>query len=216
LWVPVFTAFKWKSRFFMTFRKEYRLNSLFWSYSIWIMIKFTALLWPGAGAETSVYRPRPNGPALAAPAPAPQHWIKSFFSNLISSSWKITWLKGSVNNLAIFSCLHGCWCGGRVELLISDLSSLHRRVKGWMMVISNFCSILHVRWFGWKVEIIIKSLLQSLWKLMWLNGWIKDQRSVPVLSEADVTESEWLISNLSSLHKKLMWLKGLIINEGLI
>ncbi len=36
--VPVSTAFKWKSRFFMTFRKAYRLNSLFWSYSICIMI----------------------------------------------------------------------------------------------------------------------------------------------------------------------------------
>ncbi len=34
LWVPVFTAFKWKSRFFTIFSKEYRLNSLFWSYSI--------------------------------------------------------------------------------------------------------------------------------------------------------------------------------------
>ncbi len=31
LWVPVFTAFKWKSRFFMTFRKEYQLKS--WSRS---------------------------------------------------------------------------------------------------------------------------------------------------------------------------------------
>ncbi len=27
-----------KSRFFMSFRKEYLLNSFFWSYSIWIMI----------------------------------------------------------------------------------------------------------------------------------------------------------------------------------
>ncbi len=27
LWVPVFTAFRWKSKFFMTFRKEYWLNS---------------------------------------------------------------------------------------------------------------------------------------------------------------------------------------------
>jgi hypothetical protein len=158
---------------------------------------------------------------LAAPAPdpgAPQHWIKSFFSNLISSSWKITWLKGSVNNLAIFSCRHGCWCGGKVELLISDLSSLHRRPKGRMMVISNFCSIRHGRWFGWKVEISVLSRVCSslLWKLMWLKGWKSYQRSVPVLSEADVTESEWLISNLASLHKKLMWLKGLIINEGLV
>ncbi len=29
LWVPVFTAFKLKSRLFMTFREKYRLNSLF-------------------------------------------------------------------------------------------------------------------------------------------------------------------------------------------
>jgi|LakMenE01Jun11ns_1017448.scaffolds.fasta_scaffold9500105_1 hypothetical protein len=50
--VPVFTAFKWKSRLFMTFWKEYRLNSIFWSYSIWIMIKYTTLVCPGAGAES--------------------------------------------------------------------------------------------------------------------------------------------------------------------
>ncbi len=29
LWVPVFTAYKWKSRFFMIFTKEYWLDSLF-------------------------------------------------------------------------------------------------------------------------------------------------------------------------------------------
>jgi hypothetical protein len=34
----------------MAFWKEYRLNSLFWSYSIWIMIKYTTWFWPGAGA----------------------------------------------------------------------------------------------------------------------------------------------------------------------
>ncbi len=52
LWVPVFIAFKWKSRFFMTFWKEYRLISFFWSYSLWIMMKYTTLVWPGAGASS--------------------------------------------------------------------------------------------------------------------------------------------------------------------
>ncbi len=54
--VPAFKAFKWKSRFFFIFRKEYQLNSLYWSYSVWIMIEYTTLVLPGAGAETSVYR----------------------------------------------------------------------------------------------------------------------------------------------------------------
>ncbi len=31
-------------------------NIDFWSYSIWVMIKYTTLVCPGAGAETSVYR----------------------------------------------------------------------------------------------------------------------------------------------------------------
>jgi hypothetical protein len=50
LWVPVYTAFKLNSRFFMIFRKEHQLNSLAWSYSIWIMIKYTTLFWPRARA----------------------------------------------------------------------------------------------------------------------------------------------------------------------
>jgi hypothetical protein len=58
--VPVFTAFKWKSRFFMTFWKEYRLNSIFWSYSILIMIKYTMLVCPGAGAGSRSREPEPK------------------------------------------------------------------------------------------------------------------------------------------------------------
>ncbi len=65
LWVPVFTAFKWKSRFFMTFWKEYRLNSIFWSYSIWIMIKYTTWVCPGAGAGN---RSRSRNFSIPAPA----------------------------------------------------------------------------------------------------------------------------------------------------
>jgi hypothetical protein len=60
--VPVFTAFKWKSRFSWFFGK----NIDFWSYSIWIMIKYTTLVCPGAGAETSVrlrLQPKVSAPA---------------------------------------------------------------------------------------------------------------------------------------------------------
>ncbi len=46
--------------------KEYRLNSFFWSYSIWIMIKYTTLVWPGAGAGS-----RSRNFSIPAPAPAP-------------------------------------------------------------------------------------------------------------------------------------------------
>ncbi len=58
------------------FWKEYRLNSIFWSYSIWIMIKYTTLVCPGAGAGS-----RSRNFSIPAPAPA-----KSFGSGSSSGS----------------------------------------------------------------------------------------------------------------------------------
>jgi hypothetical protein len=49
----------------MTFWKEHRLNSIFWSCSIWIMIKYTTLVCPGAGAGS-----RSRNFSIPAPAPA--------------------------------------------------------------------------------------------------------------------------------------------------
>jgi hypothetical protein len=55
----------WLSTSFRSFRKEYRLDSLFWSYWILIMIEYTSLVWPGAGAGS-----RSRNFSLPAPAPA--------------------------------------------------------------------------------------------------------------------------------------------------
>ncbi len=81
LWVPVFTAFKWKGGFFMTFRKNIDLIQFFdpIQYELWLntLLDFDLEPEPGARAraraKTSVYRLRPKV-AAPAPAPAPQHW----------------------------------------------------------------------------------------------------------------------------------------------
>jgi hypothetical protein len=51
--VPFCTAFKLKCRVFMIFWKGYWFRSLAWSCSRWIMIKYTTLVRPWVGAETS-------------------------------------------------------------------------------------------------------------------------------------------------------------------
>jgi hypothetical protein len=62
LWkLPVCSAFKLKSRFFMFFRNEYRFNSLTLYYSIWIMI---------FNYYFSLTRSRSRNFTIPAPAPA--------------------------------------------------------------------------------------------------------------------------------------------------
>jgi hypothetical protein len=80
-WALWFTGFEWKSGFFMTFRKEYWLNSLFWSDSVWIMILYTNLVWPGAGAGSLKLEPKLQYTGSGQQfrllaAPAPEHWTK--------------------------------------------------------------------------------------------------------------------------------------------
>ncbi len=62
----------------MTFGKNIDLIQFFLSYLIWIMIKYTTLVCPGAGAgaKTSVYRLQlGSGQKFRLrPAPAPQPW----------------------------------------------------------------------------------------------------------------------------------------------
>jgi hypothetical protein len=72
----------------MFFMKEYRLNSLTRSYSIWIFIFIYYFSWPGAGVPEPKLRYTGSGQKFRLhAAPAPQHWYCTQLDIWISD-WK--------------------------------------------------------------------------------------------------------------------------------